>query len=181
MIRTTALLVTCALGFAQAPAGPATVQEVAKPAHVIAMYVDLDSAAASQAMVVVRAFAVRHPGVASVELHLVPPDGRVRAVDRAAIAAQAQNAGLPMAELILANPARRTGADFLAMARQLRLHENQFEAALATADADPGVAADAATAATLKLSRGIALVIDGQPVASEVTLSELERRLPREP
>lgn len=131
-------------------------------------------------MVVLRAFTERHPGVASVELHLVPPDGRVRPVDRAAIAARAQDAGLRMAELMLANPGRRTGPDFLAMARQLRLNEEQFTAGLPTAGADSAVAADAAAAASLRLPKEVGVVIDGLPLPSAaLTMSDLENRLVR--
>ena len=177
MIRAAVWLAVCALGFAQAPPSPPPGQDVTKPAHVIAVYVDLDSAAASRAMVVLRAFTDRHPGVAAVELHLMAPEGRARTVDRAALAAEGQGAGLRMAELMLANQARRTGADFLAMARQLRLDEAQFTAALAADSSTRSLAADAATAASLGLPRDVAIVIDGQPLASAITLVDLERRL----
>ena len=170
MIR--ALLIGVSLALAsQAPQAPA-----APPAHVIAVYADLDTAAALRAFVVLRAFSEKHPGVAAIDVHVNPPDGRARAVDRAAIAARGLKAALPMAELIAINQGQRTDDDFVTMARQLRLEQDRFRAALA-ADVDAAVAEDVAAAAALKLPRDVAVVIDGEPLRAPVTLAELEKRL----
>ena len=153
--------------FAQAPA----------PAHVVALHADLESPSAARAMVVLRAFVDRHPGVAAIEFHLAPPRGELRAVDRAVIAAQAQKAGLEMAELILANPGRLSADDLVAMARQLRLDDAAFRKALTQDTVDESVAADLAAATAAKPPRPLLLTIDGQAWTGEVTLPGLESRL----
>ena len=157
--------------FVQAPAPSQA------PAHVIAIHADLESPVASRAMVVLRAFVDRYPGVAAIEFHLAPPGGELRAVDRAVVAAQAQNAGLKMAELILANPGRRSKDDLVAMARQLRLDDSAFRDALGRNAVDGAVAADLAAAASAKPARPVTVAIDGQPLNAAITLGELESRL----
>lgn len=154
---------------------PATAEP--RPAHVMTMRADLESPAASRTMVVLRGFVERHPGVALIEFHIAPPAGNVRAVDRAVLAAQAQNAGLGMAELILANPGRRSTDDFVAMARQLRLDESSFREALARDGVDSAAADDIAAAAAAKPPRPVTVAIDGEPLAAPPTLAELESRL----
>jgi hypothetical protein len=156
-----------------APASPAA----AAPAHTIAFYADLDDPAAARAVIVLRAFVEAHPGVAVVEVHPNPPAGRARPVDRALVAARGLNAGLQMAELILVNRESRTAKDFLAMARQLRLDATKYQEALASPDLDAAIADDVAAAASLKGTKGAALLIDGEPLATEVTLAALESRL----
>lgn len=160
------------LANAQAP-----VPQAGPPAHVISIRADLESPLASRAMVVVRAFVARHPDVASIELHLAPPRGELRAVDRAVVAAAAQtkDAGLAMAELILANPDRRATDDLIAMARQLRLDERAFRTALASADI--GAAAQADLAAAAKPSPPVIVAIDGQALTGTLSLADLESRL----
>lgn len=165
MTRVIAVLICAA--FAQAPAPP----------HVVAIHADLESPAAARAMIVLRAFVERHPGVAAIEFHLAPPRGELRAVDRAVMAAQAQKAGLEMAELILANPGRRTADDLVAMARQLRLDDASFRKALTQDTVDESVAADLATAAAAKPPSPLLLTIDGQAWTGEFTLPGLELRL----
>jgi hypothetical protein len=169
-LTTLALL---AFATAQAPAAA----DAKGPAHAISIHADLESAAASRAMVVLRSFVERHPGIASIEFHVAPPKGELRAVDRAVIAAQAQNAGLAMAELILANPGRRTTDDLVAMARQLRLDEPSFRTALARTDVDGSVAADLAAAAAAKPAKPVTVAIDGQTLTAMPTLADLESRL----
>jgi hypothetical protein len=63
------------------------------------------------------------------------------------------------------------------MARQLRLDEEQFTAALALQGTIAEVAGDIAAAASLELAAGVAALIDGQPLGAAITLPELERRL----
>ena len=166
-----AAILACAI-VAQAPATPES-----KPAHVITIRADLENPAASRAIVVLRSFVERHPGIASIEFHLAPPKGELRGVDRAVIAAQAQNAGLAMAELILANPGRRTTDDLVAMARQLRLDEPVFRTALARTDVDGLVAADLASAAAAKPARPVTVAIDGQTLTTMPTMADLESRM----
>jgi hypothetical protein len=172
MIRALLLAATAiALAQAQPPAAAVT------PPHLIAVYADLESPVAARAMVVVRSFLVLHPGSAALEVHLTPPDGHIREVDRAVLAAQAQGAAVAMAELVLANPTRRSAEDFVAMAQQLRLDVAAFRAAWSAATGDPAVAGDLAAAAGLKLRKDGGLVIDGQAVPAPATLADLERRL----
>jgi hypothetical protein len=173
-------LLLFALSLTVAPQSAPAQAPPAPPAHVIAVYADLDSTAALRAFVVLRTFAELHPGAAVVEIHVNPPDGRARAVDRAAIAARSLNAALPMAELIAINHGQRTDDDFAGMVRQLGLDQAQFRKAL-DADGDAAVAEDVAAASKLKLPRDVAVVIDGEPLRVPVTLTELEARLIRSP
>lgn len=166
---------TAILAWVLAAQAPAPAQS--RPAHVITMRADLESPAASRTMVVLRGFVERHPGVAAIEFRIAPPAGTVRAVDRAVLAAQAQNAGLGMAELILANPDRRSTDDFVAMARQLRLDQSSFREALAGDGADRAAADDLAAAAAAKPPRPVIVAIDGEALASPPTLADLESRL----
>ena len=160
---------------ALAQAAPAAMPHA--PAHVIAIHADLESPAASRAMVVLRAFVERHPGVAAIEFHLAPPRGELRDVDRAVLAAQAQKTGLEMAELILANPGRRAAEDLVAMARQLHLDESSFRKALTGAGVEHAATADLAAAAAAMPPRPVTVAIDGQPLNAALTLADLESRL----
>lgn len=171
MIGVTAILTMALL--AQTP----VTAESKTPAHVITIHADLESQTASRAMVVLRGFVERYPGLAAIEFHVAPPGGELRAVDRAVVAAQAQNAGVRMAELILANPGRRTVDDLSAMARQLELDERSFREALARDTVDDAVATDMATAAAAKPPRPVTVAINGQVLAAPPTLADLESRL----
>jgi hypothetical protein len=172
MIRAAAIAMLL-LANAQAPVSPA-----APPAHVISIHADLESPLASRAMVVVRTFVAAHPGVASIEFHLAPPAGELRAVDRAVAAAGAQtkDASLAMAELILANPDRRGTDDLIAMARQLRLDEGAFRTALTSGEIGAAMRADLSAAAA-KPSPPVLVAIDGQVLTGTLTLADLESRL----
>lgn len=166
------MAMTLSVALTQTPA--ASVRQT--PPHVLAIYADLESQAASRMMVVLRAFVERHPGVAAIEFHLAPPGGELRLVDRAVVAAQAQDAGLRMAELILANPGRRSEDDLVAMSRQLGLDAASFREALARDDVGSAVVADL-TATPVKPPQPVRIEIDGLPLSVAPTLADLESRL----
>ena len=165
-------LMVFVVGFAQSAAPTARAGATDAPV-VLTLFADLASEPSAHAAIVLRRLLERYPERVAVEIRLRPADGETHPAEAAVVAAALQERGWEMVELLLANQDRRHGRDFSAMAKQLRLDEDQFAAGIANESAARArVEDDLAEAVALKLPKGTVIVADGKPV--KPTAAEIE-------
>lgn len=170
---------------AAAVAVPAAQEAGSLPAHVpvrgpsdapvlVTVFAPLRAPSAARAAVVLRALHEEQPRDVRIAFRHHPADGVPDAADHALRAAHAQGKFWEMHDLVLGNQDRSTLTDLIGMARQLGLDVEAFSAAMPDAAGAIAIDADVAEARRLKLPDGLAVFVDGTPVAVPLTLPALK-------
>jgi protein-disulfide isomerase len=185
-----ALVAVASAALAQTPGGEAphpilpaadapTVRGSADAPATLVAYLDFASEACGRVEFMMKAIADAYPdGVRLVfkqDPHADDPVGQLP--HQAALAAGQQGRFWDMADILFANPAKRTRDDLLAMAAQIGLDETAFATTLDSGRFAAAIDADRQEAAALKIAGTPAWFLNGARLPWPLTFTELRARV----